>query len=291
MAGHDAGPSVRQAHAGDDSVMVVPAGILDRPAREAAEAAILATGATRAEGAGRRAQPEQPDEWRTCFERDRDRVLHSAAFRRLAGKTQVFIFPADHQRTRLTHALEVAQVATAIARACRLNVSLTEAIALGARLRSRPGGSRLRGRPRSIRPRFRPRGLGRRRDGGPPQPVRRDAGRHPQPLVVAPVAGDPRGPGRWPGRPGGLLRPRPGGRRSRRHRVRPRSAGGRGGDVRHGPVRPAAGVDRRHRDHHHFHRPGGSVAGDGDRPGLATPVQPRAHLSATRIHRSSRRGH
>src|SRR6185436_15474982 len=55
----------------------------------------------------------------------------TTAFRRLAGKTQVFVFPEDHQRTRLTHALEVAQVATSIARACRLNVALTEAIALG----------------------------------------------------------------------------------------------------------------------------------------------------------------
>jgi dGTPase len=140
MAGHDTSPSVRQAHAGDDSVMIVPAGVLDRPAREAAEAAVLAAGGTRAEGAGRRASPEEPDAWRTCFERDRDRVLHSSAFRRLAGKTQVFIFPADHQRTRLTHALEVAQVATAIARACRLNVSLTEAIALAHDCGHGPGG-------------------------------------------------------------------------------------------------------------------------------------------------------
>jgi dGTPase len=66
--------------------------------------------------------------------------LHSSAFRRLAGKTQVFIFPDDHQRTRLTHALEVAQVATAIASACRLNVALTEAIALGHDCGHGPGG-------------------------------------------------------------------------------------------------------------------------------------------------------
>jgi len=83
---------------------------------------------------------EAPDPWRTCFERDRDRIMHSAAFRRLAGKTQVFIFPADHQRTRLTHALEVAQVAAAISRACRLNVALTEAIALGHDCGHGPGG-------------------------------------------------------------------------------------------------------------------------------------------------------
>ncbi|HZB41664.1 MAG TPA: HD domain-containing protein, partial [Ilumatobacter sp.] len=80
------------------------------------------------------------DRWRTCFERDRDRILHAAAFRRLAGKTQVFVFPADHQRTRLTHALEVAQVATAVARALGLNVALTEAIALGHDCGHGPGG-------------------------------------------------------------------------------------------------------------------------------------------------------
>jgi len=66
--------------------------------------------------------------------------LHAAAFRRLAGKTQVFVFPEDHQRTRLTHALEVAQVATSVARACGLNVALTEAIALGHDCGHGPGG-------------------------------------------------------------------------------------------------------------------------------------------------------
>ncbi|MDP9073509.1 MAG: HD domain-containing protein [Actinomycetota bacterium] len=100
----------------------------------------MAPGATRASGAGDRSQPEEPDAWRTCFERDRDRILHSAPFRRLAGKTQVFVFPDDHQRTRLTHALEVAQVAAAVARACRLNVALTEAIALGHDCGHGPGG-------------------------------------------------------------------------------------------------------------------------------------------------------
>ena len=72
---------------------------------------------------------------------DRDRILHSTAFRRVAGKTQVFIFPADHEGTELTHALEVAaQVARAIAAACRLNIALVEAIALGHDCGHGPGG-------------------------------------------------------------------------------------------------------------------------------------------------------
>ena len=148
MAGYD-GP-VRLAHA-DSSARIdggsgagpgagAPWGPLERAAREEREDEFLAPGASRALGAGERARDEEPDEWRTCFERDRDRILHATSFRRLAGKTQVFVFPQDHQRTRLTHALEVAQVATAMARACRLNVALTEAIALGHDCGHGPGG-------------------------------------------------------------------------------------------------------------------------------------------------------
>jgi dGTPase len=130
MAPSGDGP-VRRAHV-DVDAKIGAIDPFDRIAREAAEEGILAPGATRAHEGGRRAREEAPDAWRTCFERDRDRILHgTSAFRRLAGKTQVFIFPEDHQRTRLTHALEVAQVAMGIARACRLNVALTEAIALG----------------------------------------------------------------------------------------------------------------------------------------------------------------
>jgi dGTPase len=148
MAGH-AGSGVVVAHAdstariGDDrGPEGRPAGVpgRHRDDREASEAAELAGGATRADGAGQRARHEEPDPWRTCFERDRDRILHAPSFRRLAGKTQVFVFPDDHQRTRLTHALEVAQVAGSIARACRLNVALTEAIALGHDCGHGPGG-------------------------------------------------------------------------------------------------------------------------------------------------------
>lgn len=132
--------SVRQAHDGASRVRITPAETYDRQAREESEHRDLAPGATLSSGPERRAREEDPDPLRTRFERDRDRILHSPAFRRLAGKTQVFIFPADHQRTRLTHALEVAQVATAIARAGRLNVALTEAIALGHDCGHGPGG-------------------------------------------------------------------------------------------------------------------------------------------------------
>jgi dGTPase len=125
------GAGVRRAHA-DSEAKIGAIEVLDREAREELEDRYLAPGATRARGAGHRAVAEDPDAVRTCFERDRDRILHgTTAFRRLAGKTQVFVFPEDHQRTRLTHALEVAQVASSIARALRLNVALTEAIALG----------------------------------------------------------------------------------------------------------------------------------------------------------------
>ena len=79
-----------------------------------------------------RAREESPDSVRTCFQRDRDRILHSKAFRRLKHKTQVFIDPSgDHYRTRMTHTLEVAQIARTIGRALRLNEDLIEAIALG----------------------------------------------------------------------------------------------------------------------------------------------------------------
>lgn len=115
-------------------------GTLPRAAREESEHDGLAPLATRGVGAGDRLAEEEPDPFRTCFERDRDRILHASAFRRLAGKTQVFVFPDDHQRTRLTHALEVAQVARSVSTAIGLNVALTEAIALGHDCGHGPGG-------------------------------------------------------------------------------------------------------------------------------------------------------
>lgn len=89
---------------------------------------------------GRNREMAQCD-YRTCFQRDRDRIIHSKAFRRLSNKTQVFISPeGDHYRARLTHTLEVSQIARTIARALRLNEDLTEAIALGHDLGHTPFG-------------------------------------------------------------------------------------------------------------------------------------------------------
>ncbi|MCC6958880.1 MAG: deoxyguanosinetriphosphate triphosphohydrolase [Dehalococcoidia bacterium] len=88
--------------------------------------------ATRSSASRGRERPEAPSPLRTAFQRDRDRILHTKAFRRLKHKTQVFIAPAqDHYVTRLTHTLEVAQVARTIARALNLNEDLAEAAALG----------------------------------------------------------------------------------------------------------------------------------------------------------------
>jgi dGTPase len=139
MTGHEVGAGAQLAHA-DSWAGTGGADLVAREQREEVEDETLAPLATRSHGAGDRALEEEPDAWRTCFERDRDRILHAAAFRRLAGKTQVFVFPDDHQRTRLTHALEVAQVASSVARALGLNVALTEAIALGHDCGHGPGG-------------------------------------------------------------------------------------------------------------------------------------------------------
>jgi len=88
-----------------------------------------------------RVRRESPHPLRTAFQRDRDRIIHSKSFRRLKHKTQVFLAPfGDHYRTRLTHTLEVSQIARTIARALRLNEDLTEAIALGHDLGHTPFG-------------------------------------------------------------------------------------------------------------------------------------------------------
>lgn len=108
---------------------------------EELERSDLSPKASRSATSRGRAEPEDSHPFRTAFQRDRDRILHSKAFRRLAHKTQVFLAPeGDHYRVRLTHTLEVAQIARTIARALRLNEDLVEAICLGHDLGHTPFG-------------------------------------------------------------------------------------------------------------------------------------------------------
>jgi dGTPase len=108
-----------------------PFRLTDRSLRERAEEQ-LAPSATRSAASRGREVPEPEDALRTAFERDRDRILHAKAFRRLKHKTQVFLNPdGDHYVTRLTHTLQVTQIARSLARALGLNETLAEAIALG----------------------------------------------------------------------------------------------------------------------------------------------------------------
>jgi dGTPase len=108
---------------------------------EQIERQILQPHATLAAETKGRERPEERDPLRTDFQRDRDRIVHCKAFRRLKHKTQVFLAPiGDHYRVRLTHTLEVSQVARTLARALRLNEDLTEAIALGHDLGHTPFG-------------------------------------------------------------------------------------------------------------------------------------------------------
>ncbi|MDA2979090.1 MAG: HD domain-containing protein [Actinomycetota bacterium] len=103
-----------------------------RSVTEDQERIFLAPGATFSSSASERVDVEAPDELRTAFERDYDRIIHSKAFRRLKHKTQVFMNPeGDHYVTRMTHTLQVTQVGRAIARALSLNVALAEAVCLG----------------------------------------------------------------------------------------------------------------------------------------------------------------
>uniref|UniRef100_A0A7V5XFE3 Deoxyguanosinetriphosphate triphosphohydrolase-like protein n=1 Tax=Thermodesulfobacterium geofontis TaxID=1295609 RepID=A0A7V5XFE3_9BACT len=112
-----------------------------RKEKEDLEEKLLSPFAAKAKYSKGRLRPERECEIRTCFERDRDRIIHSKAFRRLKHKTQVFLAPkGDHYRTRLTHTLEVSQIARTIAKALKLNEDLTEAIALGHDLGHTPFG-------------------------------------------------------------------------------------------------------------------------------------------------------
>ena len=115
--------------------------MLIREKKEQAEYKSLSQYAAKSAESKGREEPEEACEIRTCFQRDRDRILHSKSFRRLKHKTQVFLAPTgDHYRTRLTHTLEVSQIARTIASSLFLNEDLTEAIALGHDLGHTPFG-------------------------------------------------------------------------------------------------------------------------------------------------------
>src|SRR5882672_9475078 len=108
---------------------------------EALEEKILAPYAMKSKDSSGREYPEPQHETRTCYQRDRDRIVHSEAFRKLEYKTQVFvIFEGDYYRTRLTHTIEVAQIARTTGRNLRLNEDLIEAIALAHDLGHPPFG-------------------------------------------------------------------------------------------------------------------------------------------------------
>jgi dGTPase len=108
---------------------------------EAREEAWLDRRAARSAQSKGRAKEEASDPYRTEWQRDRDRIIHTKAFRRLKHKTQVFVSPEhDHYRTRLTHTLEVTQISRTVARALRLNEDLTEAIGMGHDLGHAPFG-------------------------------------------------------------------------------------------------------------------------------------------------------
>lgn len=112
-----------------------------REITEQNEASILSSNACLSMNSKGRAREEEECNIRTCFQRDRDRIIHCQSFRRLKHKTQVFLAPSgDHYRTRLTHTLEVSQIARTIARALQLNEDLTEAIALAHDLGHTPFG-------------------------------------------------------------------------------------------------------------------------------------------------------
>jgi dGTPase len=126
-----------------ESAVSDPPRFFDRAAKEAREDAILAPWAMRSARSLGRRHPEEEDDLRTMWERDRDRIVHSTAFRRLMYKTQVFVnWEGDHYRTRLSHSLEVAQVARSVGSALFLNEPLCEAVALAHDLGHPPFGHR-----------------------------------------------------------------------------------------------------------------------------------------------------
>src|SRR5947209_2392645 len=128
-------------HAGASLCRIVTVAGSPRERTERIERETLSSRAVLAAETKGRDREEEPHPLRTAFQRDRDRILHAKAFRRLAHKTQVFLAPeGDHFRVRLTHTLEVTQIARTIARALELNEDLTEAICLGHDLGHTPFG-------------------------------------------------------------------------------------------------------------------------------------------------------
>ena len=188
----------------------------------------LAPAALRSVESRGRERPEAPDRMRTIFERDRDRIMHSKAFRRLKHKTQVFVNPEDdHYVTRLTHTIQVTQIARALAAALSLNEALAEAIALGHDVGHSPFGHTgeealspyfpttggWHHAAQSVRVFEVARG---------PQPGLGGARRHPRPLLEdRPATHDPGGALRPLRRPHRLPDPR----RARRHARRPAHRG------------------------------------------------------------------
>jgi dGTPase len=125
--------------AGEEKLYDAPISIRER--QERLEHQILSPLAAKSDESKGRRRPEKPCRVRPAFQRDRDRIIHCKAFRRLKHKTQVFLAPkGDHYRTRLTHTIEVSQIARTIARALQMNEDLTEAIALGHDLGHTPFG-------------------------------------------------------------------------------------------------------------------------------------------------------
>ena len=115
--------------------------LVDRAALEEREDRILAPYAMHSARSRGRRYPEAEDALRTCYQRDRDRIIHSSSFRRLEYKTQVFVnHEGDNYRTRLTHSLEGAQIGRGTARALGLNEELTECLVLGHDLGHTPFG-------------------------------------------------------------------------------------------------------------------------------------------------------
>ena len=243
---------------------------------EQRERETLAPQAARSVETRGRLRPEPEDDIRPAFQRDRDRIIHCKAFRRLKHKTQVFFAPTgDHYRTRLTHTLEVSQIARTIARALALNEELTEAIALGHDLGHTPFGHQgervladahaRRVRALRAEPAHRRRARARRRGA---QPDLGSARRHRQALEgQARVAHRRRRPGEGlDARRADRPRRRP--HRLRQSRHRRRGPGGRAPGSR--PAGRPAGRPRRDALGPHRADGQGRRAGNAGRPGCAT---------------------